>query len=413
MTISVSERVALTCTACATPFETDAWVILDAAEEPERAQELLDGKLNLAICPNCGASNQEQVAMLYHDAALRRVHFAVPAGADEFRWRERAQELLRVLVSQIPEEAQLAYLGDVQVNQEIDGIRRALLKRQRVRAAGAQPSFGKPIPMPESLATMPPLKVRPPSPPPNPKPPAPALTTAIEEVLAVSSVDDLQALVLRYPQLLGTDTDEVLRELAEQAFNQGDRDTATAIHGARRSLADVRAGREVGSSSAASAAVPDAVMPEPSASVLPEPAYQALLHTAADPALMDAIRLFPVLLEPWSDDAVGARIEAALDEGNERLATVIEDRRDALAALRAMLLDDAALGGAIDALLTASDTDAVERALLDHPALLTAVAQHALTAYADQARARGDDRTTAIAEERRTMLQQIRAGVSD
>ena len=414
MAISLSEPMSLTCAACATRFNSDVWTIVDAGEQPALAQALLDGQLDMAICPSCGSSNQAQVALLYHDASQRRVHFAVPAGADEFRWRERAQELLRQLVSQIPEDAQLAYLGDVQVNQEIDGVRRALTRRQRARTPGAKPSFGKPIPMPESLANMPPLKPRSvAAPAASRQPPAASLSAEVEQLLAVSSVEALQALVLHSPQLMSSDADEYLRQLADEAFNQGDRDTATAIHEARSSLADLRAGREVGAKNAAlepsveGDAGQDVVVQE-----LPEPAYQALLHTASDPALMDAIRLFPVLLEPWSDDAIGERIEAALAEDNERLATVIEERRDALAALRAMLLDNDALGSAMYALLAATDTDAVERVLIEHPSLLTSVAQQALAMYGEAAQQRGDDRAAALAAERRSMLQQVRVGVN-
>ena len=59
------------------------------------------------------------------------------------------------------------------------------------------------------------------------------------------------------------------------------------------------------------------------------------------------------------DTAKAMRIEAALDEGNERLARTIEARREGLDELRAQLSAHAALLHAIQSLLAAEGEDAV------------------------------------------------------
>lgn len=403
MAISASERLELTCVSCGEPFETDVWSLVDAAERPDLADALLDGTLNMARCPHCGAANQGQIAMLYHDGARRRVHFAVPTDRAEHHWRDQAQSLLYTLVEQLAEEARLPYLDDVHVNQEIAGVRKALQRGPRAR--GAKPTFGKPIPLPDSgtplVIERPAVVASPPS----------AVATAVEEVVAVGSPEELRAAVVRHPLLLSTEADELLRQLADAAFNQGDRETATALHAARTALADLRAGRDVGTAPvpAESAHAPSEAM---IALVLPDPAYQALLHTASDAALMEAIRTFPLLLEPWADEDLGQRIEAALFEDNERLATLIEDRRDALAALHTMLFAEEALERALSALLAAPDTEALATVLSDHPQLLADGAQAALAAYAAAARARNDEQTAQIADARTHMLQQVRAGIN-
>lgn len=410
MAISLNEQIQLTCMSCGKRFETEVWSLVDATERPDLAQALLDGNLDLAICPHCNTSNQSQVGLLFHDPEHRRVYFAVPANAPEHRWREQAQQLLYALASALPEEAQLPYLGDVQVDQEIAGMRRSMLRHQRRRTPGAQPSFGKPIVLPG--AAEPPSPRQAPSQ--KPQTAGPHLTGLIEQVVAVSSLDELRALVLHHPQLLGDEADVYLRDLADVAFNQGDRETSTALSAARNALLDIRAGREVGAGQAPAAVVEEGVVvaTERPAYALAEPAYQALLHTASDSALMEAIRLFPTLLEPWADDVLVERMEAALDEGNERLATLIEERRDALGALRLMLTDAEPLSHAIEALLQARDTDAIERVLVEHPALLTETAQLALAAYVERVRAAGQDRAAERAEARAGMLQQVRAGIS-
>ena len=409
MAISANEQMNLTCVACAEPFTTEVWSAVDAGERPDLAQALLDGSLNVAACPHCGASNQAQIALLFHDSERRRVYFAVPSDVAEHRWREQAQALLYALVGELPEEARLPYLGDVQVEQEIAGVQRSVLRRQRARQPGTQPSFGKPIVLPGMTETSATIAREPRRALSSPEPMATRLIESIELVLGASSIDELRALVLRVPQLLSEDADLLLRQLAETAFNQGDRDTATAVHAARTTLNDLRAGRDV-EAPALATTVPDVSMAE-LALVLPDSAYQALLHTASDAALIEAIRMFPALLEPWADDDLVRREEAALDEGNERLATLIDDRRDALGTLRFALTDAEPLERAVEALLAATSTDAFERVLLDHPALLTDAALQTLAAVATRARAQGDLPMASAAESRAAMLDQVRAGV--
>ena len=425
MPISQSEQIDIQCGACGQSFETEIWSIVDVTERPDLAGALLDGTLNTATCSHCGVSNQSQVAMLYHDPAARKLNFAAPADVEEHRWRDRAQELIYALGRQLPEEGQGAYLNDIDVNLGIDSLRRAVQRRQRGRGTGAKPSFGKAIPLPGSGIDLPVTRTveqpqvpspKPQAPSPKPQVPSPQflpLSDAIEHVMAVSSLDELRSVVLHYPHLLSDEADLMLRELADTAFNDGDRDLSTALHSARTALADLRAGREVNvvgiviehADSTPTLAEPVAVP------MVPEPAYQALLHTASDAALIDAIRLFPTLLEPWADDDLARRTEAALDEGNERLAMLIEDRRDALGVLRLALTEPDVLEAAILGLLAADDTDAIERALNANPALLSDLALQALADYAAAARTRNDEPTAATADARRVTLGQVREGL--
>src|SRR6185503_15679448 len=82
-------------------------------------------------------------------------------------------------------------------------------------------------------------------------------------------------------------------------------------------------------------------------------AYQRLLHVATRDELFAVTRDYPALLEEWADAELAERAEAALDEGNERLASTIEERREALAALRVEVGGQAGLTRAIQALMEA------------------------------------------------------------
>ncbi|MBC8161608.1 MAG: hypothetical protein H7Z42_10360, partial [Roseiflexaceae bacterium] len=289
MPVSLREDIQIDCLACGQPFVADVWSIVDAAERPDLADALLDGTLDAAACPHCAAANQSQVALLYHDPAAKRLNFAAPAYVEEYRWRDRAQQLIAALGSQLPDEAQLPYLNDIDLNQGIESLRRAVQRRQRGRGTGKQPSFGKPIPLPGSGAS---LAL---SPQPSALSPQPSvLNDEIELVMAVSSLDELRAVVLRHPQLLSDQADLLLRGLADTAFNDGDRDLSTALHTARTALADLRAGREV---VLAPHTPTDAAGEAPVRPALAEQSYQSLLHTASDAALKEVVRLFPALLE--------------------------------------------------------------------------------------------------------------------
>src|SRR5437870_4635916 len=177
MPISQSDYIGLTCPACGTRFEADAWTLIDAAERSDLAQELRDGSLNMVTCPKCGVQTTAGAALLFHDPAGRRVYFAVPPNVGEHIWRERAQELLYQLVGSLPEDERRPYLGDVQVEQELDGVRRALLRHDRRR--GARGQGDREVGRPEAIAPMPS------SPPPTAQPPTPSSGPLIEALRAL------------------------------------------------------------------------------------------------------------------------------------------------------------------------------------------------------------------------------------
>jgi hypothetical protein len=147
--------------------------------------------------------------------------------------------------------------------------------------------------------------------------------------------------------------------------------------------------------------------------LLSDAAYQTLLTVASADELRVAARDHPSLLEAWADDELTARVEAALDAGDERLAREIEERREALAALRAELSGTESLPRAITALLQADGEDELTKALTEHPILLTDAAQDALFQLASEARSRGDDQLAEYALECRTMLRKVRRGLDD
>ena len=420
MPTSFAEQARLTCPNCQSAVSAEVWSLVDAAERPDLAAELRDGALNLVTCPSCGAQFTANAALLFHDPATRRVYFAVPADVGEHIWREQAQALLYALVGSLPEEQQLPYLGDVQLEQEQAGVRRAVLRRERGRRSSGAPPVGRSV---ESVLGA--LPVSQPAPaaraPARPAPaaaPAGALVAAVQSLLAADNQAEFDAILAAEPELLTDAGDATIQQLVELAYGQGERAIADALRELRSGLGRLRRGEPAIAPEPASAAPaaelaagpPEQIAPEPAA--LPDAAYQALLLVASPAALAEAARSYPVLLEGWADDALLARAEAALDEGNERLAQAIEDRREALAELREQASEPAALLQALRALMQATgDDDAVAAALLEHPMLLTDAAQAALPELAGLARASGDAALAEYALACRALLHKVRAGL--
>lgn len=415
MAVSLNESTQIICPNCGRRVDAQVWTIVDAAERPDLGETLRNEQLNCVRCPTCDARWVASTALLYHDPTLRRVYFAVPANTPEHRWRERAQELLYALVGALPDEQRLPYLGDVQLEQEIAGVRRAVLRRERVRrgTAPAQPSFGKPVESVLGALTPAPLareaqREEAPQVTPANHPADTALADAIGALLAADDADEFQSVLTANPALLTDEGDALVHQLANTAYNQGEHTVSNALRELRATLARLRTGGTL---------LPPAAEPlanevlEQAPTDLSTRAYQAVLQSDSPGTMAEATRDYPQLLEPWADDALAARSDAALEEGNERLAQAIEERREALAELREQVGNPTALLASVDMLLTTRSDDARAELLASNPVLLTDSAQAALANLAASAQAQGNAQLAANALASRTLLRTVRAGL--
>lgn len=410
MPISYCDQVVFRCSACDQRFGAEVWTLVDAVERTDLADALCAGTLNVVTCPHCAYSRSSGTAMLFHDPLNRRVYFAAPADVEEHTLREQAQALLYLLLSQLPEEEHRSYLGDVQVEQELEGVRRAIARRrrQRSRVSGAtheqvvaQVAEGPRRDEPSSRLV---AQVVPSD--------SPPIYAAIEALLGADSVEGFAAIVDAYEVLLSTDADAVFAHLIETAYQQGDRDLAAALREAHMTLVERRAGLSAVANQPDVQAVPVADMAALAGRpVLSETAYLALLHVDSIDALVGVLGDYPVLLESWVDGVLTVYVEGALDDGNERLARDIEERREALAALRCDMAGPSLLHQACHELLQTSDEPGLAHVLTQYPILLTDIAQEALFAFAGDAHVQGDHALAERILACRAMLRQVREGL--
>jgi CpXC motif protein len=403
MPVSHDENMSLTCPSCGQDFTAEVWLLVDAAERPDLADALREGTLNVVACTRCDYSGPAGAPLLFHDPVNRRVYFAAPSDGAEHEWREQAQSLLYLLVGSLSEEERRPYLGDVQVEQEVEGVRRAVLRRQGSRRGAVQPAAP-----PAAVRGVEHHVVEPPvaEPPADHSP----ILDAVRALLAADSPEQFAAIADEHPVLLSAAADTTLAQLAEVAHAQGERDVAVALGEAREELRRLRAGAR-SQEEGAGAATSNPQLPTPSSPSLSDAAYQVLMAVISAEELRAAVRDHPALLDAWADIDLAERVEAALDAGDERLATAIEERREVLAALREELSGQSALPLALKALLQADGEDELAAALTEHPILLSDAAQDALLQLASEARQRGDDQLAEYAVECRAMLRKVREGL--
>jgi hypothetical protein len=385
MPISYQEQAQLVCPACGADFAASVWLILDAQEEPQAVAALLNGELNLVACPACGQRGPAGAPLLFHDAAARRVIFAGAPGSAEHEIRDQARDLHALLVGSIPEEQRRPYLVDVDIAQDLDGVAHLLRRMQKRRPVSAPP------PQPSEAR---------PTPPPTDEPPP--LLVAVEALLSADSPAELDRALADHPILLDPATDATLARLVEVAVEQREPAVADSLRQARTLLLRM------------SAAV-SAPAPASAEAASPETALQALLAVTTASELEAVVAAHALLLRPDADRLLAERIELALDEGNERLAQALEDRREALAEYRKAAAAPAAheptLDEAIEALLTAEGEDALADVIDRYPVLLEAVAGQALWQFAAEARASGDEELATYAIECRELLRRVREGI--
>ena len=400
MAISYTQELRYICPECGLARACVAWVLLDTQERPELRQALLDGQLNMSACTGCQMVSAPDGPLLLHDSAMQQVYFAVPGTMDEHVWREYAQELLHVLVQALPEDQHLPYLGDVQIEQGLDGVRGALTRRAR-RANRRQSQTGSSESAPAVQVVVAPLRS-----------PAPELEEAVEALLACDSTAELEEMVRLRPVLRDASAVALISTMIDSAEKQSDNAIAHALRHARSVLLGVQQGRTVEARSV--------LEPEEESfidathvphAMLPDAAYQALIQADSSEGLHDAVRDYPQLLEPWAESALAQRLETALEIGHEHLAAVIEERSVALADLRSELTDEVHMRLALKALAGAKTEEALLQAITSYPVLLIEATQQALAAMYERTLSRGEEQRAMLIDARRTMLNTVRQGL--
>ncbi len=209
MSRSRNEMAEVECPACGQRFHVEVWLVVDHAERPDLVRLLMEGELNAAACPRCGAEGGLNYPLLFHDGSRRLLLCAVPLTVQgPHAVRELVGDLLNGLVEAIPVDERVPYLREVELVAELDGLRSALLEQVGVDEREVDER---------------------------------SLASAIEALLNAAGQVDFQRVIAEQRQVLLTDRAEQALDVVNQnARATGDRELQRRAREAKALLARLR-----------------------------------------------------------------------------------------------------------------------------------------------------------------------------
>ena len=100
-----SSHVTYNC-ACGETFTSETHHTVNVTLEPTLLYELLAGKLNVAVCPNCGRVSESSLPFIYHDMARGLFAYVHPDADAEDEDREELLERLRAVYTEAVSESE-------------------------------------------------------------------------------------------------------------------------------------------------------------------------------------------------------------------------------------------------------------------------------------------------------------------
>ncbi len=146
MSMLPPQPVSLTCPNCRTTYQAPVFQLVDVGQAPELKQALLSGRINVAICPQCGTGGMLAAPMLYHDPAKQYLFALFP---QEVKATPQEEEqfigtLTQYIMRSLPADAPKGYLltprrfitlsSMLDTILEGEGIPKAALEAQRKRS---------------------------------------------------------------------------------------------------------------------------------------------------------------------------------------------------------------------------------------------------------------------------------------
>lgn len=137
--------VQIDCPACGTRYRANVYTIVDVTQQPELKQDLLAGRLNVGICPQCSYSLLLGAPLVYHDASKELFLAFFPqeigmSAEDQERFLgDATRALMSTMLADTPRGYMLtpkrfiSLMSLVDTILEADGIPREVMEQQRQR----------------------------------------------------------------------------------------------------------------------------------------------------------------------------------------------------------------------------------------------------------------------------------------
>ncbi|MBV9787733.1 MAG: hypothetical protein JOZ51_06155 [Chloroflexi bacterium] len=209
MTRSHNQTADLNCPSCGQPFSAEVWLIVDRQERPDLVGLILDGELNVARCPHCGAEGGINHPLLFHDGQRQQVLVAMPLTVQgPEAARELVGELLTRLLEAMTEAERQPYLGEIEMVPELDGLRSLLIEQALAEDANVEDQL---------------------------------VALAVQDLLNVGNEPEFQRVIAEHRALLLNDrAQEALDQIFKSARRAQDRDLQRRAQEAKAVLSQLR-----------------------------------------------------------------------------------------------------------------------------------------------------------------------------
>lgn len=146
MNVAAYQTVPVSCPNCSHRFVSPVLTVVDASQSPEAKALLLAGRLNVAVCPQCGHAGMLSAPLVYHDPEKEVLFTYVPSelGLPEVEQQRFIGDLTGRIMSALPAEQRKGYLlrprsflrleGLIEAVLEADGITPEMRESQRAKA---------------------------------------------------------------------------------------------------------------------------------------------------------------------------------------------------------------------------------------------------------------------------------------
>lgn len=106
------QPVPIKCPNCGTNFQTPVFQLVDVGQQPELKQALLSGRLNVAVCPKCGAGGLLATPLIYHDPDKQLFFSLFPQeiGAKPEEQERFVGALQQIVMQNVPADKPKGYL---------------------------------------------------------------------------------------------------------------------------------------------------------------------------------------------------------------------------------------------------------------------------------------------------------------
>ena len=145
MSVNSPQAATVNCPACRAQYTVPVQNIVDVGREPRLKSLLLQGRLNVGVCPHCGTQGALSVPMVYHDPDKELLYCMIPQELNipENQRQRLIGQLSNSILSSLPADRRKGYLLQprpflsvqslIEAVLEADGITGEMLDQQRAK----------------------------------------------------------------------------------------------------------------------------------------------------------------------------------------------------------------------------------------------------------------------------------------